>query len=216
MENLFDFSPYAPKDGHVLVLKSLNAKLIAAHNDFQWPEFGICEAPDWLQTNECGNGLHGWLWGAGDSNLRCSDDDAKWLVLHVEESTIINLDGKVKFPKCEVIFVGTREDAVSIIQNYAPAGTAIMFSTLTGGYASTLTGGYASTLTGGYASTLTGGYASTLTGGLWGVLVFRFYNEKSNEYEQRCALIDGVNYLPGMKYKLNDEYGIEMVNDTEA
>jgi len=233
VENVMEIlvETFKPQDGYVLCLKSLPANL-KAYGQFQWPEIGHVKAPDWRPIQDCGNGLHAFLWGAGDSDLACSDSDAKWLVLLVKEEGMIDLSGKVKFEECEVVYCGARETAIAIIQAHAPAGTAVMFSTLTGGdastltggnrstltggNASTLTGGYASTLTGGDASTLTGGDASTLTGGLWTVLVWRFWNNKSEQYEQKCAMVDGVNFLPGMKYKLNDSYDIVQVNDTEA
>ena len=153
-----------PANGHVLVLKSLPANM-KAYGDFQWPKSGIVSAPDWKPTKECGNGLHGWLWGAGDAGLRCEDDDAKWMVLSVQVDSIVDLEGKVKFPSCLIAYMGDRETAVSIIQHYAPSGTAIMFSTVTGGYRSTVTGGDRSTVTGGEGSTVTGGDRSTVTGG---------------------------------------------------
>jgi len=225
VENVMEIlvETFKPQDGYVLCLKSLPANL-KAYGQFQWPEIGHVKAPDWRPIQDCGNGLHAFLWGAGDSDLACSDSDAKWLVLLVKEEGMIDLSGKVKFEECEVVYCGARETAIAIIQAHAPAGTAVMFSTLTGGDASTLTGGNrstltggdASTLTGGDASTLTGGDASTLTGGLWTVLVWRFWNNKSEQYEQKCAMVDGVNFLPGMKYKLNDSYDIVQVNDTEA
>lgn len=121
-----------PAKGHVLVLKSLPANM-KAYGGFQWPESGAVSAPDWKPTKECGNGLHGWLWGAGDAGLRCEDDDAKWMVLSVQVDSIVDLEGKVKFPSCLIAYMGDRETAVSIIQHYAPSGTAIMFSTVTGG-----------------------------------------------------------------------------------
>jgi len=78
---------------------------------------------------------------------------------------IVDLDGKVKFPRGEVVFCGERHYAVADIINRGAKPEACHYSTLTGGHGSTLTGGYGSTLTGGYGSTLTGGDRSTLTGG---------------------------------------------------
>jgi len=123
---------FAPPSGYVLCLKSLPANL-KAHEGFQWPEIGHVSAPDWMPTNECGNGLHAFLWGVGNSDLACADDDAKWIVMQVKEEGIIDLSGKVKFPECEVVFCGAREVAISIIQKHAPAGTPIMYGTATAG-----------------------------------------------------------------------------------
>src|SRR5690606_32272823 len=110
---------FTPPAGHVLCLKSLPANL-QAHEGFQWPESGHVKAPDWRPTEECGNGLHAFLWGAGDANLACTEDGALWLVLSVREEGVINLDGKVKFEECEVIYCGARDTAVAIIQHHAP------------------------------------------------------------------------------------------------
>ena len=138
-----NFNAYKPKEGHILVLKSLPSDLVAAREHveggFKWPKKGKVTAPDWDKGRWCGNGLHGWKWGAGDASLRVTDDDAKWLILSVKEADIVELDGKIKFPTCQILYLGDRETAVKIIQHYAPAGTAIMFSTVTGGDGATVT-----------------------------------------------------------------------------
>ena len=184
-----NFDLYKPADGRVLVLKSLPADLVAAREHveggFKWPEKGKVTAPDWDKGRWCGNGLHGWKWGTGDASLRVTDDDAKWLVLSVKEADIVELDGKIKFPTCQILYLGDRETAVKIIQHYAPAGTAIMFSTVTGGDGATVTGGYGA------------------------LLMFHFQqwvDGKGYEWKRKIAIVDGVNYLPGVKYRLlNDE-----------
>ena len=163
-----NFKKYAPKKGHVLCLKSLQANLIASHNDFQWPSKGKCIAPDWKPTTACGNGLHAFLWGAGDGDLRCKDEDAKWLVMSVDASTIIDLDSKVKFPECEVVFCGDRETAIAIILHFAPSGTPVMFGTATAGYRGTATAGYRGTATAGDRGTATAGDRGTATAGYRG------------------------------------------------
>ena len=199
-----------PAKGHVLVLKSIAANM-KAYGGFQWPESGAVPAPDWKPTDECGNGLHGWLWGAGDASLRCKDYDAKWLVLSVPADSIVDLGSKVKFPSCEVVYIGDRETAVSAIQHYAPNSTAVMFITLTGGCGSTLTGGDHSTLTGGNRSTLTGGNRSTLTGGDGSVFIVKFYDFNLNTLVLRIAQVDGVKILPNIKYGLSKNLEFERV-----
>jgi hypothetical protein len=206
---------FAPPAGYVLCLKSLPANL-KAHEGFQWPEIGHVSAPDWMPTNECGNGLHAFLWGVGDSDLACADDDAKWLVMQVKEDGIIDLAGKVKFEKCEVVFCGAREVAISIIQKHAPAGTPVMYGTATAGNYGTATAGYKGTATAGNYGTATAGNYGTATAGEWGVLIIEYWNKASNEYRKKIALVDGVNYLPGVKYRLNSEYEFEQINETEA
>jgi len=149
----------------VLILRTCNADM-TAYGGFVWPASGPVEAPDWDPAANCGNGLHGWLWGDGDGSLGNWSADAKWLVVEVDGEAVVDLDGKVKFPRGEVIYAGDRHVATAMICAHpGAAGKLVIGSTLTGGDGSTLTGGYGSTLTGGYRSTLTGGYRSTLTGG---------------------------------------------------
>ena len=199
-----NFKKFKPKKGYALVLKSLPANLIA-RNNFQWPESGVVNCPDWKGTKECGNGLHGWLWGEGDAGLRCGESDAKWLVVCVEESKIINLTDKVKFPSCEVLFCGELKDAVSIIHHFAPVGNKCIFGTATAGDSGTATAGYSGTATAGDSGTATAGDRGTATAGDRGVISLLFYNQKTSEYERRIAMIDGVNFLPGVPYVLDRE-----------
>ena len=225
MDNLFDFSPFAPAEGHVLCMKSLQNDLKAGYNGFQWPESGKCSAPDWKPTVACGNGLHAFLWGTGDSDLRCKDEDAKWLVMSVEASTIVDLEGKVKFPKCEVLYCGDRETAVAIIQHYAPGGTPVMFGTATAGYRGTATAGYrgtatagdSGTATAGDSGTATAGYRGTATAGLYGYIAIEYYDEeKGGIYIKKMAFVDNVTILAGVKYRLNSSNEFEAINETEA
>ena len=82
-----------------------------AYGAFQWPlEVGAkVEAPDWNPETTCGNGLHGWLNGQGDLSIAHYDSDSKWLVLSVDDYT--PMDGKVKFPTCEILFIGDMVEA---------------------------------------------------------------------------------------------------------
>ena len=152
------------KKKHVLVLRTCD-KYLRAHGGFQWPDSGPVEAPDWNPKPVCGGGLHGALWGEGNGGLFNWCTDPKWLVVKVPAETIVDLGGKVKFPKGEVVHVGDRITATDYILGNGATGKSVIGSTLTGGDRSTLTGGDGSTLTGGHGSTLTGGYGSTLTGG---------------------------------------------------
>ncbi|KAL1110002.1 hypothetical protein AAG570_014018 [Ranatra chinensis] len=138
---------------------------MTSYNGFVWPKKGKVFAPDWDEKKECGNGLHGFLWGEGDAGLASKYEDAIWIVAKVKEGECVDLNGKVKFPSAHVVFCGSREQAVQIIQNNAPHGKKINWSTVTGGYKSTVTGGDWSTVTGGNRSTVTGGNMSTVTGG---------------------------------------------------
>ena len=112
MKNLSDYK--LPK-GKVLVFKSLKNNM-TAHGGFLWPESGEISAPDWKPSSKCGYGLHGWLWGNGDYGLKVSDSDAKWLVMEVDSKGIVDLGGKVKFKKANVIYCGAYAPGFSFIR----------------------------------------------------------------------------------------------------
>ena len=167
-----------------LVLRSCSADM-TSKKGFVWPDVGeVAECPDWKPIAECGNGLHGWLYGQGDHD--CSNylsADSKWLVVEVVLADVVILGGKCKFPRGTVKFIGTMTEAAAYLREHEPMAREVAvigatisvdckqyaiagaLSTLTGDYCSTLIGGDGSTLTGGNRSTLTGGDGSILTGG---------------------------------------------------
>jgi hypothetical protein len=175
------------KKGEALVLRTCNADM-TAHGGFKWPSKGKVKAPDWSPSKECGNGLHGLLWGEGDGSLMSYDEKAVWMVCKVKLSDCVDLGRKVKFPSCEVVYAGTRENATQLIAlanpravvegliatggysakmtgGYSAKMTGGDFATMTGGNYATMTGGYSATMTGGNFATMTGGYSATMTGG---------------------------------------------------
>jgi hypothetical protein len=80
---------------------------------FTWPRQGLVECPDWNPRPECGHGLHGLPWGNGDWSLLSPADDAVWQVVEVDTELLVDIDGKKsKFPRGNVIFSGSRVDAV--------------------------------------------------------------------------------------------------------
>ena len=128
----------------VLVMRTCNANLRSEHEaakGFQWPKSGYVAAPDWNPTEKCGGGLHGLLWGEGDSNLLNHSPTAKALVVRVTEDDIVHLDGKVKFPSGHVVFCGTRHQAAAFIQNNGGQGKATHYGTATAGNRGTATAG---------------------------------------------------------------------------
>jgi len=159
----------APPPEKVLVLRTCDAERKSAHEyvsgGFQWPESGPVEAPDWSDRATCGKGLHGWLWGEGNGNLGNLSEDALWLVLEVEASTIVDLNGNVKFPRASVVFCGPRVDAVAYLADRAPAGKAIIGHTVSAGDYGTATAGDYGTATAGNGGTATAGDGGTATAG---------------------------------------------------
>jgi len=162
--------------GECLVLKVVGPGG-ESHGNFIWPlEVGATvRAPDWRPTKACGNGLHGWHYGAGRPDVageRVEDEQSRWLLLAVTESSIIDLDGMVKFEQCRIAFVAAesgpkgRAACVSVLLKYAPVDKAPNWMILAGGVRSNLAGGVRSNLAGGEASNLAGGVRSSLAGGV--------------------------------------------------
>ena len=202
-------APVAPK--MVLVLRSCTADL-TSHKGFKWPESGPISAPDWEPTPKCGNGLHGWLWGEGDGSVGNYDPDAKWLVVSVEESLLIDLGGKVKYPSGEVVFCGDRFAAAKYVMENGGAGRKVISGTATAGDRGTATAGDSGTATAGYRGTATAGIRGTATAGYSGVISVLHWNGK--RYKAKVATVkdeDGDGQLePNVKYRLNDKGEFEV------
>ncbi len=149
----------------VLVLRTCNADMSSSHG-FVWPKSGRAEAPDWDGgKKECGGKLHGFLWGEGDGSLACWAPDAKWLVVSVPASDLVELSGKVGFRSGEVVFCGDRLEATSYIAANGGHGRAIIGGTATAGDSGTATAGHSGTATAGDSGTATAGYSGTATAG---------------------------------------------------
>jgi hypothetical protein len=102
------------------MLRTCDAQL-RSYNEFQWPESGPVECPDWNPEPICGYGLHGLLHGKGDYGLVSFASDAKWLVVAVDADVVVNIDGqKVKVPRGEVVFVGSGSEAVEKLLEVCP------------------------------------------------------------------------------------------------
>jgi hypothetical protein len=180
-----------------LILRVCRADM-TSRNGFKWPEVGQeVVAPDWHKKAECGNGLHGWLYGQGDHS--CAEywqaPDAKWLVLEADSDSIVMIGGKCKVPKAIVRFVGDVKSATDYLWEHEPrsrdvevigacradkregaqvrvgalgTATAGALGTATAGYSGTATAGYSGTATAGALGTATAGYSGTATAGYSG------------------------------------------------
>src|SRR6202142_1554038 len=162
-------NPKRSASKRVLVLRTC-AAVMTSKNGFKWPEKGAVKCHDWLPTAECGNGLHGFLWGEGAGELANWAADAKWLVVSVLEKEIVHIDRKVKFPRGNVVFCGGRKSATDYIAARAPGGRtpAIIGHFAVSGDCGTSTSGYGGTSTSGYGGTSTSGDRGTSTSGDYG------------------------------------------------
>ena len=177
---------YSLPAGHTLVLRCCAQDMSSADGKFVWPGVGqVAEAHDWTKNKNCGNGLHGWLYGRGDysSSSYWSQKGARWLAVEVEESSIVMLGGKCKFPRGKVVFVGERHEAAAFVMAHEPraANVAIIglvaatgdggvvqvvaLGSATAGDGGTATAGHRGTATAGHSGTATAGYRGTATAG---------------------------------------------------
>ena len=187
---------------HAYILRCCD-KDLRSHGGFQWPGQGLVEASNWNPKAECGQGLHGWLWGEGDVSASGStheDPESIWIVARVMKSEIVELGGKVKFPRAWVEFVGTREAAVDRMCELAGSGRAIIYSTSTAGDLGTATAGYAGTATAGIRGTATAGDRGTATAGYAGLVAIRWWDEKSSRYRLAVGHVGEDGIEPDVAY----------------
>ena len=153
----------------VLVLRTCAADG-STHNGFKYPDSGLVEAPDWKPTAECGNGLHGWLWGSGEWSLKNKAANIKWLVIEVGKDSIIDLGGKVKFPKGNIIATFTHwADAMKFIRARIPAEKLEKVATGDSGHASAT----------GYYGWAASGYAGQAKANKNGLVSILWFDDKS-------------------------------------
>ena len=150
----------------VLILRTCRADM-TAHDDFVWPESGPVEAPDWDPTPKCGHGLHGLLWGCGDASS-ITYPAGRWLVVRAKAADVVDLGGKVKFRRGQVVVVGTRDEAIAYLDAHGAADKPVVYATRTAGDRGTATAGDGGTATAGDGGTATAGYSGTATAGYSG------------------------------------------------
>ena len=156
--------PSIPRPGYVLVLRTCAADM-TAWGGFKWPASGPVECADWSPRAECGNGLHGLLWGEGNGERLSWDAAARWLVVEVDENLIVSLGDKVKFPRGVVVHCGDRYSATRYIAEHGGAGRRIVGALVTVPADGTVEAGDGSTVKAGARSTVKAGYGSTVKAG---------------------------------------------------
>ena len=167
---------YTLPEGHVLVMKTVDADM-KAYGGFQWPGVGgVVEPEVWDPSPKCGGGLHGYLWGAGDTGLYSFEDDANWIVFEAAEADVVDLGDKVKVRQAKVVFVGSRLDAANFMLRFAPKDVVVNFCHATAGY----------------EGTATAGYAGTATVGNWGTLISKFWTNGRYIAKVANVGIDGI------------------------
>jgi hypothetical protein len=200
-----------------LVLRICRADM-SSQNGFVWPQVGeIAEAPDWIANAECGNGLHGWLYGHGDHG--CSsylDSTSKWLVVEVESDSIVMLGGKCKFPRGKVVFVGDKKDATDYLMANEPRSlnVEVIGASLTAGDGKsvvvgalgTATAGALGTATAGDSGTATAGALGTATAGDSGEIRIRYWDDKNDRYRTVIGYVGEDGIEANVAYRLDGNH----------
>ena len=191
---------------------------MTSRGGFVWPGVGeTVRAPDWLPTEDCGNGLHGWLYGQGDHS--CSsylDDTAVWLVLEVVSDTIVMLGGKCKFPECVVRFVGDRNSATQFLRENEPRAreVAVIGASMHAGdresavvgALGTATAGNRGTATAGDGGTATAGDDGTATAGNRGTICLRWWDASAERYRTEVAYVGEGGIEANVAYRLSADH----------
>jgi hypothetical protein len=225
--------PAAPET--VLVLRSCNSDMRSPSdkaNGFVWPASGPVEALDWKPTKECGFGLHGWLWGSGDWEMKSKDAKAKWLVVEVLKADIVDLQGKVKFQRGTVVSCSDHwRDAMAVIRarllrtagavQQASADGEVASATGYSGHASaTGDSGHASA-TGDYGhASATGNYGWAVVGykgkakaDKSGVVSILWWDEQSKRPRVRTGYVGEDGVKAGQWYAANEKGALVEVSE---
>ena len=205
---------YRLPKGRALMLRTCGADM-RAHGGFVWPMSGRVTCPDWSPVAECGHGLHGLLWGAGDASQLSTAPDARWLVVEIVAADAVEIGGKIKVPAGRVVHVGDRASAVAFVQAHAPAGIVCVYGTATAGDRGTATagdGGTATagvygTATAGVYGTATAGYGGTATAGDGGTIAVRWWDGDASRYRIAAADVGEGGIEAGVRYRVAVEGG---------
>ena len=190
---------------HTLMLRTCTREddgRLTAHGGFVWPALGPVECPDWNPIAECGNGLHGFLRGCGDAGLANWTDKAAWLVVEIEVSDIVNLEGKVKVPRGRVLFSGDRLQALELMARLGHLDEGHMGGTATAGDGGTATAGY--------RGTATAGDGGTATAGDGGTVIIAWWDDKTERMRKAIGYIGEDGMEAGKKYNLKDAKFVEV------
>jgi len=147
----------------------------------------------------------------GTGSLLSWEPDARWLVVAINDATVVDLGGKVKVPSGEVVFCGDRLGATAWLTEHGSAHLPVVGAvrsagdggTATAGDRGTATAGYGGTATAGDRGTATAGDRGTATAGDRGVLSIIFYDKARGLYIPKIATTDG-DLTPGLAYRLDD------------
>ena len=175
------------------ILRTCDSKM-QGHGGFVWPLGGPIEAPDWDPSPRCGGGLHGFLRGEGDGVLALWDDSAVWLVAAVDADSVVDLGDKVKVPRAWVVYAGKRVEATNKIVELCPGARVVGGTAVAGDHGTAMAGFRGTAVAGDHGTAIAGKYGTAMAGRHGRIAVGSLF-----------AVIDGVDYLPGVAYHAADD-----------
>ena len=198
----------------IKVLKAVPASGMT-RNDFPWPESGQVECPDWIPHNECGNGLHAWIWEESPTSEGCSlEEGMTFRVVEIDDSqeNMVKLEGKIKFHRGNVVgSYPSIQEAVTAQGLQSKPDRAGFHGTATAGYRGTAIAGDRGTAIAGNEGTATAGYMGTATAGYWGTVkggrntVLSLLGCKNEVYRPFIAVVGQTRGIkPNVFYQLNE------------
>lgn len=197
------------KKNTALVLRTCKSDL-TSRGGFQWADVGgTTVAEDWIENKECGNGLHGWLFGSGDhSYSNYLDADSKWMVLEVDLKSIVMLGEKCKFPKAKTVFVGDKKSATDYLIANEPRAknVSVIGASLEVGDNGSVLVGALGTATTGESGTATAGESGTATTGESGEIRIQYWDTKAERYRTIIGYIGEDGLKADTAYKLDENH----------
>jgi hypothetical protein len=137
---------------------------MTSYDGFQWPTKGPVVAPDWNPAPVCGGGLHGLLRGCGEAYLLNWSEDAKWVVFSAYEDEVVDLYGKVKVPRGEVVLCGTKEEALEFLEREYPEAPIVGSTVVTRDHGTANAGDRGTANAGTYGTANAGDYGTANAG----------------------------------------------------
>ena len=191
------------------------AQDMSAYGSFIWPKKGLVTCPDWEPSPKCGHGLHGLLWGEGDASMLDWEEGAQWLVVGIDEW--VEIDGKVKTPRGNVVYCGDRQGAAALLVSLGADPAKCVGGTSTSGNWGTSTSGNEGTSTSGNWGTSTSGNWGTSTSGDWGTstsgdggtIVIQYYDAAANRYRLKVGYIGEDGLKANTAYRLEGDKFVE-------
>ena len=188
---------------------------MSAYGGFIWPKEGIVVCPDWDPSPECGHGLHGLLWGEGDSDLLDWSNGSQWLVVGIEKW--VEIGGKIKTPCGDVVYCGDMQGAAALLVSLGADPAKCVGGTSTSGYRGTSTSGDGGTSTSGFrgtstsgdGGTSTSGDGGTSTSGFRGTIVIQYYDAAANRYRLKVGYIGEDGLKANTAYRLEGDKFVE-------